>query len=50
MQENAYTLLGNTNINPTMRHVCYINDEWKKDNFSSVYEPFNLQEKIGVYN
>ncbi|KAL4148286.1 hypothetical protein QTP88_002562 [Uroleucon formosanum] len=33
VQENLCNLLANANINPTMRHVYYLHDEWRKDNF-----------------
>ncbi len=34
-----------------MRHVYYLHDEWRKDNFGPVHEPLpKLQEKIVVYN
>jgi len=51
VQENSCTLLANANINPTMRHVYYLHDEWRKDNFGPVHEPLpKLQEKIVAYN
>jgi len=44
-------LLANGSINPPMRHIYYLHDEWRKINFGSVHAPLSkLEEKIGVYN
>lgn len=51
LQDTSCMLLANSSINPTMRHVYYLHDEWRKINFGPVHAPLSkLEEKIGLYN